>query len=51
MIPPILIGLSSLIGAARGYANDRQERMHKRELHQLEIADAKKKRSALPHAS
>ncbi|AGA28394.1 hypothetical protein [Singulisphaera acidiphila] len=37
MVPPILIGAASFVGALRGYANDRQARQHKDELHRLEV--------------
>jgi hypothetical protein len=37
LVPPILIGAASLVGAIRGYANDRQARKHRDELHQIEL--------------
>jgi len=41
LVPPILIGAASLIGAIRGYANDRQARLHKDELHRIEVEKRK----------
>ena len=41
LVPPILIGTASLLGALRGYANDRQMRKHRDELHRIEIMKRK----------
>lgn len=37
IVPPILIGGASLLGAMRGMLNDRQARRHKDELHKVEV--------------
>jgi hypothetical protein len=37
IVPPILIGTASLLGAAKGYLNDRQARRHAEERHRLDI--------------
>ena len=38
VLPPILIGATGLVGALRGYQNDRQSRRHKEEIHQSDMA-------------
>lgn len=37
MVPPILIGTASLLGAIKSYQNDRQARRHREERHRLEL--------------
>jgi len=43
LVPPLLIAAASLVGALRGYANDRQARRHRDELHQIEVSRRKEK--------
>lgn len=38
ILPPILIGITGLIGALRSYQNDRQQRRHKEDIHRAEMA-------------
>jgi hypothetical protein len=38
VVPPVLIGTATLIGAIRGYLNDRQVRRHAEEKHRAEMA-------------
>jgi hypothetical protein len=38
VVPPILIGAASLIGAIGGYQNDRQKRRHAEERHRAAMA-------------
>jgi hypothetical protein len=44
VVPPILIGLATLVGAVRGYQNDRQVRKHAEERHRAEMAEVRKTR-------
>lgn len=48
VVPPILIGCASLIGAIRGYQNDRQARRHAEERHRAEMAFRVKTRPTHP---
>jgi hypothetical protein len=38
VVPPILIGTASLIGAIRGYQNERQSRRHAEERHRAAMS-------------
>jgi hypothetical protein len=38
LVPPILIGVASVLGAVRGLLNDAQARRHKDERHRAEMA-------------
>ena len=44
VLPPLLIAAASLVGAVRGFANDRQSRRHKEERHRIEIQEHARKR-------
>jgi hypothetical protein len=41
VMPPILVGAASLIGAVRAYLNDKQGRKHADERHRAEMAAQK----------
>jgi len=41
VVPPILIGVASLLGAIRGYQNDCQARRHAEERHRAALASLK----------
>jgi hypothetical protein len=38
LLPPSLIGVASVVGAVRGFLNDRQARRHKEEEHRARMA-------------